>query len=73
VSISINGAYAELRLLKDGPKDGWLSDLFVRAFVYHMQYMLKAESEPAGYPIGAAALTAAAVSPLQFFVCLDLL
>jgi hypothetical protein len=43
VSISVNGAYVELRLLKDGPKDGWLSDLFV-----------------------AAALTAAAVSPLQF-------
>jgi hypothetical protein len=28
--------------------------------------MLKAESEPVGYPIGAVALTAAAVSPLQF-------
>ncbi|KAF7782942.1 hypothetical protein Agabi119p4_2318 [Agaricus bisporus var. burnettii] len=45
----------------DGQKEGWLSDIFLRAFVYHVQYMLKASGEPTGYPVGAVALTAAAV------------
>ncbi|XP_006454912.1 hypothetical protein AGABI2DRAFT_140740 [Agaricus bisporus var. bisporus H97] len=45
----------------NGEREGWLSDLFLKAFVYHVHYMLKAVGDPHGYPVGAVALTAAAI------------
>jgi hypothetical protein len=57
---------------KDGQRQAWLSDVFLKACVYHVHYMLKSEADPAHYPVGAAALMAAAVSTLIYYLNVDL-